>query len=131
MISSESRLLAKTEIFPVKHWVYGSKDQLDFKAICVYTATGFFLDDETFYRNLKTTRPGCEYWYSPDSGRITETKYWNWYYRPRKITLNEAVDEFSGLLETIVREQTRNRNVILPISGGLDSRTQAVALHAI
>ena len=39
--------------------------------------------------------------------------------------------QFSDLFETIIKEQTAGKKVILPLSGGLDSRTQAVALQAI
>jgi len=38
------------------------------------------------------------------------------------------LEEFSSLFEQIIGEQTKGKKVILPLSGGLDSRTQAVAL---
>ena len=45
--------------------------------------------------------------------------------------LKAVVRQFSELFEKIVEKQCKNKKVILPLSGGLDSRTQAVALHKI
>lgn len=42
--------------------------------------------------------------------------------------MKQVVDEFTSLFEQIINEQVGDRNVILPLSGGLDSRTQAAAL---
>lgn len=42
--------------------------------------------------------------------------------------MQKTVDEFASLFEQIINEQVGDRNVILPLSGGLDSRTQAAAL---
>src|SRR5690606_1731058 len=39
-----------------------------------------------------------------------------------------ALEEFTSLFEQIISEQIKDAKVILPLSGGLDSRTQAVAL---
>ena len=56
-------------------------------------------------------------------------KWFEWHSNPRDISFNQALEEFTALFETIVKEQTVGKNVILPLSGGLDSRTQAVALR--
>src|SRR5690606_28771096 len=55
----------------------------------------------------------------------------NWHYEPRDINLKQAVDEFTDLFETIVKEQSGEKMVLLPLSGGLDSRSQAAALKHI
>ncbi|MGC1204094.1 MAG: asparagine synthase-related protein, partial [Flavobacteriaceae bacterium] len=39
-----------------------------------------------------------------------------------------CLNEFTELFEGIINKQAENKQVILPLSGGLDSRTQAVAL---
>ncbi|MBE9490446.1 MAG: asparagine synthase, partial [Bacteroidetes bacterium] len=54
--------------------------------------------------------------------------WFKWHYTPRDISFNQALEEFTTLFEQIVKEQTQDKKVILPLSGGLDSRTQAVAL---
>lgn len=84
---------------------------LNLKAICAFCATGFFLDQDTYYEN-----------------EVFHLDKFPWFYTPRTMTFCQAVDEFSQLFETITREQLDSKRVILALSGGLDSRTQAVAL---
>jgi hypothetical protein len=90
---------------------------LDLNAICVFSALGFFLDDDTYYTNFKVDNS----W----KNNI------NWSYNPVITTLAEATNDFQELFENIIFEQTNGRKVILPLSGGLDSRTQAVALKRV
>ncbi|MEO8210112.1 MAG: asparagine synthetase B family protein, partial [bacterium] len=54
--------------------------------------------------------------------------YWQWHYSPRDISLKQATEEFAHLFEKITYEELKNKKVILPLSGGLDSRTQAAVL---
>ena len=50
-------------------------------------------------------------------------KNWQWNYTPREITFLEIQDEFSSLLEKLVENKIENKRILLPISGGIDSRT--------
>ena len=122
----------KTEIIPVKQKFIGKADELDYAAICVFAATGFFLDQDTYYKKLKVLKPATAYELD-DKGEdiISESSYFKWHYSPRERSLEAVVQEFSDLFESIIKEQISNKEVILPISGGLDSRTQAVALSRL
>lgn len=124
-------MILQTPIIP-KHQTFaniqGAKD-LHFEAICVFTAIGFFLDEDTYWKNEVVLRGGCYHNYNSKGYLTSSLPWYNWYYSPRDITFNEALEEFTALFETIVKEQTQDRRVILPLSGGLDSRTQAVALN--
>jgi hypothetical protein len=73
------------------------------------------------------------HYYTIDSNQkiISKTRYFNWNYNPRLRSLQAITEEFSELYETIIREQTKDKRVILPLSGGIDSRTQAAALNYI
>jgi uncharacterized protein (DUF2164 family) len=119
----------KNPIVPVKSTFIGEKINLDHKSICVFTAIGFFLDQDTYYKDLKVLKPGYEYELN-NSGKtiISEKPYFSWHYSPIERSLNEIVLEFSNLFESIIKEQVGQKKVILPLSGGLDSRTQATAL---
>jgi len=122
----------KTAIIPHKQTFVKIKDQpheLDYKAICIYTALGFFLDNDTYWLDSKVLRPATINTIDEDGYLIQSEKWFNWHYAPRDISLENAVSEFTELFETIIKEQTAGKKVILPLSGGLDSRTQAVALH--
>ena len=133
MLKTYSQTHIKTPIIPVNQTfaelqTIGPK--LDYKAICTFAALGFFLDDETYYENLKVLKPGNEYTLTND--HFKEKQSWfDWYHDPKYKSFNKWVDEFSDLFEGIIDEQTKNHHVILPLSGGLDSRTQAVAFKRL
>lgn len=120
----------KADIIPSKVTFVGEQKTLDLKAICVFAASGFFLDDDTYYKELKALKPGHNYELNEDKTKIIkQSPYFKWYYEPRNISLKQATEEFTHLFESIIQEQAQNQKVILPLSGGLDSRTQAAALH--
>jgi hypothetical protein len=106
------------------------KEELNLEAICVFAAIGFFLEKDTYFKNKIALQPATEY--QIENGQVVkEISKWKWYYDPEKTDLGKVTQEFTDLFETIVKEEIGNKEVILPISGGLDSRTQAVALKAI
>lgn len=106
-----------------------SENNLDLRAICCFMAMGFFLESDTYWKNKKVLKPASHHKIDNKGDLIESKPYFQWHYSPRQITFKQALQEFSELFETIVREQTEGKKVILPLSGGLDSRTQAVALQ--
>lgn len=119
----------KTGIIPVQQTFVGKKESLHKEAICIFVATGFFLDQDTYYKEQKVLRPACHYEINTAKQEVfSETPYFKWHYSPIERPFNEIVNEFTELFELIIKEQVADRKVILPLSGGLDSRTQAVAL---
>ncbi|RZN83129.1 MAG: asparagine synthetase B family protein [Winogradskyella sp.] len=117
-------------IIPIKpKEVYvDTKGKLDLKAICIFAAIGFFLDDDTYWTHKKILKPASIHHINPEHILEKSEPYFNWHYSPRHISFRQALEEFSSLFETIIAEQVENKKVILPLSGGLDSRTQAAAL---
>ena len=85
------------------------------ESIAHWLATGLFLGNTTFLENQfgSPSVDQCE---------------WKWHYTPRDISFEQAVDEFTHLFESLILEHTTEKNIILPLSGGLDSRTLAAAL---
>ena len=121
----------KIPIIPIKKnfaKVEGTHE-LNLEAICVFMATGFFLDTDTYWKDEIVLSPGTEYTLDDDSKVVKSKKWFQWHYSPRKISFEDALQEFTHLFESIVKEKTTNKKVVLPLSGGLDSRTQAVALR--
>jgi hypothetical protein len=117
----------KTPIIPNKTVFVGEKKTLNYEAICVFAATGFFLDQDTYFKELQAVKPASKY--DIENSKIkNESAYFKWHYSPIERPLKEIVEEFAKLFETIIKEQVINKTVILPLSGGLDSRTQAAAL---
>ena len=118
----------KTDIIPLKAIFIGDKKRLDYKAICFFAATGFFLDQDSYFKEQKVLRPA--YNYQIEDKTIHSAKpYFKWHYSPVERPFEQVVQEFAALFETIIDEQVGDKKVILALSGGLDSRTQAAALH--
>ena len=102
--------------------------ELDLQAICIFTATGFFLDSDTYWKNKKVLPAASENTIDENGFLIESVPWFQWHYSPRDISFETALEEFTSLFEQIVGKQAKENKVILPLSGGLDSRTQAVAL---
>lgn len=120
----------RNQIIATQPTLIGDKKTFNYEAICVFAATGFFLDQDTYYKEQKTLKPAYEY--EMDGSKIlSERQYFKWEYTPIERPLSRVVKEFADLFETIIKEQVGDKKVILPISGGLDSRTQAAALYTL
>ena len=105
--------------------------ELHLEAICVFVAIGFFLDQDTYWKDQVVLPPASNNSLN-DSGVLISSKPWfQWHYAPRDMTFEQALEEFANLFETIISEQTQGKKVILPLSGGLDSRTQATAFKQL
>jgi hypothetical protein len=117
----------KIPILPLKTTFFGEKQTLDLKAICIFSALGFFLDQDSYFLEQKALQPASSS--IIDENNVRSTSYFKWHYTPVERPLEQIVQEFALLFETIIKDQVGNQTVILPLSGGLDSRTQAAALH--
>ena len=96
--------------------------ELDLKSITLFVASGFFFGDRTYFKDVKFLRSGESF----SNGKISKSKC-RWYYEPRNISFDTAVCEYTEIFESIIKDNLNNKNVILPLSGGLDSRTIAIA----
>ena len=100
---------------------------MDKEAICIFVATGFFLATDTYWQDLKVLPPGTINTVDENGYWLDSKPWFQWFYKPRNISFDTALKEFTALFERICQEQVGNKRVLLPLSGGLDSRTQAVA----
>lgn len=125
--------IVKTSVIPTHQHVVKvqAPHETDKKALCIFAAIGYFLGSDTHWKDLKVLPPGTINTID-DEGYWVESKPWfEWYYKPRDISFEQAVSEFTELFHTICKEQAGDRTVLLPLSGGLDSRTQAVAYSKV
>ncbi|PWI31511.1 asparagine synthase [Flavobacteriaceae bacterium LYZ1037] len=126
-------MIIKTPIIPIKQTFakVQKPHELNFEGICIFAATGFFLEMDTYWKDQVVLPPAsiCEI---DDAGFLIDAKPWfKWHNTPRDISFDEALEEFSALFKKIIAEQVGDRPVILPLSGGLDSRTQAIVLKQL
>lgn len=121
----------KNNIIPSKITFTGEQKTLDLKAICVFSALGFFLDDDSYFVEQKALKPATNYTFDNQNNIISQEEYFKWYYNPKERSLKNITEEFATLFEQILKEQSENKKVILALSGGLDSRTQACGLKHI
>jgi len=121
-------------IIPIKQIFYNSVSKkviswpnyhagdLDYKSIATFCALGFMLDDDTFYDHIKVCKPSTDYQVNENNQIISQYNTWNWHYSPKERSLNKIVDEFSHILKDLINK-INDKNVLLPLSSGLDSRT--------
>ncbi len=116
-----------TPIIPEKLTYVGSEDEINYQAICFYAATNLFLGADTHFKNKVCLQPATEYEIEGNS-IISEKKWFDWHYNPSSLSLDEATDEFMHIFEKLVHQNLSSKRVVLPLSGGLDSRSQAVSV---
>ena len=120
-----------TSVIPIQQFTVqtSASTKIDHKAICLFAATGFFWETDTYWEHKKTLYPATSNEIDENHRLVSSYPYFKWNYTPKKnYSFEQALEEFTALFETIIDEQIGDQQAILPISGGLDSRTQAVAL---
>ncbi len=122
--------MLNTSILPLKQQftkIKGSHE-LHLEAICIFTATGFFLDGDTYWKDQVCLAPANEHNIN-DRGFLVGSQPWfEWHYHPNSLTFEQTLEAYIALLTEIIKEQVGGGTVILPLSGGLDSRSQAMVL---
>jgi hypothetical protein len=122
--------LIKSSILPSKQEFARLKEehQLNLEAICVFVATGFFLGEDTYWKDQVCLTPGNNHIIDSDGFLEQSSPSFHWHYSPREVSFATVLDEYIHLLTDITKEQIGDSPVILPLSGGLDSRSQALIL---
>lgn len=106
-----------------------SEHHLDWVGINSFFTFGFFMEDRTYFADTKILFPHFIYCISDDGQVITSQSYWAWHQSvDPKLSYSDAVVEYDRLLRQAVRRACNHGQVILPISGGLDSRSLAAVL---
>lgn len=123
-------MIYRTDIVSSRHERAGIKGDLDLEAICAFATVGYFLEDRTFYKGYRCLPPASHVEIDDNGAIVGSEQYFKWHYSPRDISLRKAVTEFADLFEGIVSEN-RDDLLIIPISGGLDSRTLVAAARQL
>lgn len=122
--------ILKTAILPSKQQFSKNvfSHDLHKEAVCIFAATGFFMDSDTYWRDEVCLLPAHNHQIDADGFLINSTPWFDWHYSPNSLTFEQTLDAYIALLTQITKEQIGQSPVILPLSGGLDSRSQAMVL---
>lgn len=108
-----------------------SKHELHLEAICVFVATGFFMGDDSYWKDEVCLLPARDYVFDDDGYVQSSSSNFEWYYATEERSFSDVLEEYIALLTQIIQEQVGQHPVILPLSGGLDSRSQAMVLQGL
>jgi asparagine synthase (glutamine-hydrolysing) len=96
----------------------GAAPELDQDALAVFLQLGFFIDDETPFKHIKAVPPSARFAWD---GKL--------YLRPHRdlgdhqdVQRDEALQIYAELFRDAVRRRMPTGPVVLPLSGGRDSR---------
>ncbi|MBC8196778.1 MAG: asparagine synthetase B family protein [Candidatus Marinimicrobia bacterium] len=112
----------------IVNWDTNSNNYLDLKALASFCSLGFMLDDDTFSKRIKVCKPATDYQLDENKNINGINKKWEWHYKPTERSFKNTLNDFKELFSTIIKTETINKSILLPISGGLDSRTLFVPI---
>ncbi|MCB9437109.1 MAG: hypothetical protein H6673_08985 [Anaerolineales bacterium] len=106
-----------------------STKRLDYQALATFLTFGFFLDDRTYFEDIRILLPASIYRFSTEGILLEHRKYWEWHHTVDETrTYEQTLEEYDVLFRQAVQRCVRNGKVLLPLSGGLDSRSLAAVL---
>jgi len=88
--------------------------EINYNSISGFIATGFFFGQESYFKN----KPA----------EIHPLQKFLWKYEPKDVSFLKVVEEFEYVFKTVSEKIFNYDKIIIPLSGGLDSRTQATFL---
>jgi len=99
-------------------------DSLDWVAITGFCGFGFYPGDRTMFDDVRILRPATHTTFDQQGRIIASERYWNWWYDPDHARSDDDfLDEFHDIWTRTVRQQLAGTHSVVPLSGGLDSRT--------
>jgi len=103
--------------------------ELDWQGIAGFFGFGFFPEERTYLADVKIFYPASRYIFNARGGIIEQSRYWWWNHSPdKKRSYEDTVSQFGMVLAEVLQDHCRSGTIVLPISGGLDSRTLAAVL---
>jgi len=98
--------------------------ELDRLGLAGFARLGMFLGDHTWVEGVRAVRPATHHVMGPDGSNAAEERYWQWWHQPRPDRpTNDTLAAFDDALSAIVDDHARRGRLVVPLSGGLDSRT--------
>jgi len=101
-----------------------SSRELDWVGITGFCGFGFYPGDRTMFDDVRILRPATHSVFDDRGRLLSESRYWDWWYDPdRSRSDDDFIDEFHDVWTRTIQRQLRGTRSVVPLSGGLDSRT--------
>ncbi|WP_113930700.1 asparagine synthetase B family protein [Bacillus sp. P14.5] len=104
-------------------------DKLTGTAVTEFIITGFTTNDKTLYEGVKQVEAGC--YITEGTTSLEMHRYYSFYHAPLPDDIELLSQELESVLLDVFRdlsERTKNKTIVLPLSGGYDSRIIALLL---
>lgn len=101
-----------------------SARQPDWVGITGFCGFGFYPADRTPFEDVRILRPAAHHTFDAEGRHLSATRYWEWPAEPVRGRPDDAlVDDFHDRWTSVLDRQIRGGSIVVPLSGGLDSRT--------
>ena len=111
---------------------HSGSNKLDWESIYAFFNFGFFLDETTYWKGISLFDPSTHTIINREGRVISNAKYWHWFYEPDlSLTYGQAIDRFKEIFEEVLTDQVKGKQIALPLSGGLDSRSTLAVLGSV
>ena len=122
------RLRVGTVLAAVAETSSGARDWVATTGFCAF---GFYPADRTPYEDVRILRPATHVVFDEAGSQVGERRTWDWSHDPdHRATDDDLVDAFAEVWRSTLARQAGGRRVVVPVSGGLDSRTVLAGLVA-
>jgi hypothetical protein len=122
------RLRVGTVLAAVAEASGGARDWVATTGFCAF---GFHPADRTAYEDVRILRPATHVAFDGAGARVAEERTWDWTHDPdHRASDDDLVDAFAETWRATLSRQADGRRVVVPVSGGLDSRTVLADLVA-
>lgn len=102
---------------------------LDWLGLAGYFATACFFEAHTHFEEVEILRPATHYTFGRDGRLLSAGRYWDWRHDPDPTrSFEDTLAAFDRAFRDAVDDLSAGVSIALPVSGGLDSRTNAAAL---
>lgn len=100
-----------------------SRREPDWLGITGFCGFGLYPADRTRYDDVRILRPATHSVFDDQGRLVSQERYWDWWFDPVERSDDEVVDEFHEVWTNALAQRTEGRRAVVPVSGGLDSRT--------